>query len=332
MTKYFCIIAACAIWLTGTPPLSAAAADADAAKDIAARTELYSIATLTLSDQHFLKGEADGKAVTISGDFRIAQGAGRLPVVVLMHGSGGMGPNIEMWSKQFNAIGISAFAIDGFTGRGLTSTSANQALLGRLNFILDIYRALDILAQHPRVDPARIALMGFSRGGQAALYASLKRFHKMWNKSGVEFAAYIPFYPDCGTTYIDDTDVADRPIRIFGGTVDDYNPIARCQDFMARLRAAGHDVEITEYPNASHAFDTPLSGGPPIVVKGGQTVRHCTIREEPAGLLIDEATKEPFTYKDACVELDPHIGADPEAREAAKLSVKNFLRAQFKLE
>jgi hypothetical protein len=51
-------------------------------------------------------------------------------------------------------------------------------LLGRLNFILDIYRALDVLAKHPRVDAQRIALMEFSRG-QAALYASLKCFLKM---------------------------------------------------------------------------------------------------------------------------------------------------------
>jgi dienelactone hydrolase len=317
----------CVLWLLGA--MSAHAADA--AKDIAARTELHDIQTLTLSDQHFLKGEADGKPTTLTGALRVAQGTGRLPVVVLMHGSGGMGPNIEMWSKEFNAMGVSAFAIDGFTGRGLTAVSTNQALLGRLNFILDIYRALDVLAQHPRVDPARIVLMGFSRGGQAALYASLKRFHRMWNRSGVAFAAYIPFYPDCMTAFIDDTDVADRPIRIFGGTADDYNPIARCKDFMGRLHAAGRDVEITEYPNASHGFDSPLGNGP-IVAKGGQTVRHCTIREESVGLLIDAATKEPFTYKAACVETDPHVGADPEAREAAKLAVKNFLRATFKLE
>src|SRR3981081_4878621 len=77
-------------------------------------------------------------------------------------------------------MGISTFVIDGFTGRGLTSVNTDQASLGRLNFILDIYRALDILAKHPRVDPERIALMGFSRGGQAALYASLRRSHKMW--------------------------------------------------------------------------------------------------------------------------------------------------------
>jgi dienelactone hydrolase len=328
--KHACIVAAFASSLVGTLPVGAA--DADASGDLAARTELHSIETLTLSDRNFLTGVADGKPTTISGEFRIAQGTGRLPVVVLMHGSGGMGPNIEMWSEQFNALGISAFAIDGFTGRGLTSTTTNQALLGRLNFILDIYRALDDLAQHPRVDPARIVLMGFSRGGQAALYASLKRFHRMWNKSGVEFAAYLPFYPDCMTTFIDDADVVDRPIRIFGGTVDDYNPIASCKPYVGRLRAAGHDVEITEYPNASHAFDTPLGGATPIVVKGGQTVRHCAIREEPQGLLINAATKEPFTYKDACVEFDPHVGPDAAAREAAKQSVKNFLRTVFKLQ
>jgi dienelactone hydrolase len=328
--KYVCIAAALAAGIVGAMP--AQAADAEANKEIAARTELYPIQTLTLSDQHFLKGESQGKPTTISGQFRIAQGVGRLPVVVLMHGSGGMGPNIQMWVEEFNAMGISAFAIDGFTGRDLTTVSTNQALLGRLNFVYDIYRALDILAKHPRVDPARIALMGFSRGGQAALYASLKRFHKMWNKSGAEFAAYMPFYPDCMTTFVSDTDVADRPIRIFQGTVDDYNPVAPCKAFVARLRTAGHDVELTEYPNASHSFDNPIGSTTPIVAKNSQTVRHCQLLEEPEGLLINAVTKEPFTYKDPCVEFDPHLGTDLAAMQSAKQSVKGLLRTVFKLE
>ena len=80
----------------------------------------------------------------------------------------------------------------------------------------------------------------------------------MWNRSGIEFAAYILFYPDCATTFVSDTDVADRPIRVFGGTSDDYNPIALCKAYVERLKAAGRDVQLTEYPNASHAFDNPL--------------------------------------------------------------------------
>jgi predicted dienelactone hydrolase len=166
-----CAVAAFALGLA--MPLAAA----EPAQDIAARTELHAIQTLTLSDKQFLTGDAEAKATTVSGQLRLPAATGRLPVVVLIHGSGGMGPNIEMWARELNAIGVATFAIDGFTGRGLTQTSTNQALLGRLNFVLDIYRGLDVLAKHPRVDPQRIVLMGFSRGGQAALYASLKRFH-----------------------------------------------------------------------------------------------------------------------------------------------------------
>ena len=303
-----------------------------ASKQIAVRTELYQIQTLTLSDQQFLKGDIGGKPVTISGQLRIAQGSGRLPVVVLQHGSSGYAANVDVWSRELNELGISTFALDAFTGRGLTEVNSNQALLGRLNLILDIYRALDVLASHPRVDPGRIALMGFSRGGQATLYASLKRFHQLWNKSGVEFAAYIPFYPDCMTTFISDTEVVDRPIRIFGGTLDDYNPISVCKAYVERLRTAGRDVELTEYPSASHAFDNPLGAQPASVSPKFESARNCKIREETDGLLINADTKQQFTYKDACVAHGPHLGYDSVAAKAAKTSVNAFLKSVFKLE
>jgi dienelactone hydrolase len=310
---------------------AAISAQAQDAKQIAARVELHAIPTLTLSDQQFLSGDANGNAATVTGEFRIAQGSGKLPVVVLIHGSGGMGPNIEAWAGDLNAIGISTFALDGFTGRGLTSVNRDQALLGRLAFTLDAYRALEMLAKHPRVDTSRIALMGFSRGGQGTLFASLKRFHQMWNKSGIEFAAYIPFYPDCMTTYIQDTEV-DKAIRIFHGTPDDYNPVATCRKYIERLKAAGRDVVLTEYPNAHHGFDNPLGTAAPFMVKGAQTVRNCRIIEEPKGVLINAVSKEPFTYKDPCVEKDPHVNHDAEATAAARIAVKDFLRATFRLE
>lgn len=297
--------------------------------DMAQRTELHAIPSMTLSDGDFLTGK-DGKAVTVSGQLRVAQGTGRLPVVVLMHGSGGIGPNIDAWSRLFNGMGVSTFAIDGFTGRGLVSTSSDQARLGRLNFILDIYRGLEMLAKHPRVDPERIVLMGFSRGGQAALFASLTRFHKTWNRSGATFAGYIPFYPDCSTSYIDDTEVAQAPIRIFHGIADDYNPVASCKAYMARLKSAGRDIALTEYADGQHGFDTPL--GPPVVVaKGSQTVRVCTIKEGPAGVLVNSATGAPFAYTDACVQLDPHVGRNAAATAASQTAVGEFVRTLFKL-
>lgn len=296
-----------------------------ASRQIAPRIEIHPIPTLTLTDQQFLKGATDGKPAQVAGEFRIAQGSGRLPVVVLMHGSSGVGGNVDAWSKEFAEMGISTFIIDGFSGRGLSTVGPDQSKLGRLNFIIDIYRSLEILAKHPRVDTSKIVLMGFSRGGQAALYASLKRFHQMWNKSGIEFAAYIPFYPDCSTTYMDDAVVADKPIRIFGGAMDDYNPVAACKTYAARLKAAGRNIDLIEYPNAPHSFDNPLGAVPSAVSKDAQTVRRCAIREESGGVLINAETKQPFSYKDACVELNPHVGYDAAATSDAKIRVAKIL-------
>src|SRR4051812_27042109 len=127
-------------------------------KHVAARIEVHPVHTLTLSDEQFLKGEG-GKPATVTALLRIAQGQGRLPVVVMIHGSGGIGPNIDFWTHEFNEMGVSTVALDGFTGRGFASVNTDQAQLGRLNMVLDVYRVLDILAKHPRVDASRIVLM-----------------------------------------------------------------------------------------------------------------------------------------------------------------------------
>src|SRR5712671_1098589 len=297
-------------------------------KEIAPRVELYAIPSLTISDQQFLTGDANGKPVTVAGELRVAQGTGRQPVVVLMHGSSGVGATTEAWVHQFNAMGISTFVIDGFTGRGLTVVGPSQALLGRLNFIVDIYRSLDILAKHPRVDPDRIVLMGFSRGGQATLYAGLDRFNKLWNKSGVQFAGYIPFYPDCSTRYATDTEVAARPIRVFHGTPDDYNPVASCKAYVGRLQDAKRDVVLTEYPDSQHGFDAGLLGVSTVTVSANaQTARNCRLKEGEGGVLMNDDTKEPFTYKDACIALNPHVGGNPATAQEARKAVSDFLQA-----
>jgi dienelactone hydrolase len=317
--------------LAGFAIISAADAQVLNKSELPARVELHAVPTLWITDQQFLTGDDKGRAVTITAQLRIAQGTGKLPLVVLMHGSGGIGPNVPFWERELNGQGISTLTLDGMSGRGLQGVGTNQAILGRLNFILDIYRSLEVVAKHPRVDPARIAVMGFSRGGQAALYASVERFQKLWNKSGVEIAAYIPFYPDCATTYEGDTDLGAKPIRIFHGTPDNYNPVASCKAFIVRLKSANRNVELTEFPNAPHGFDNPIGGVPPAPAIDNQTVRDCTIKEAGPGKLVNTATSEVFTFKDACVKLNPLVGADTEATEATRKAISTFLKATFKL-
>src|SRR5258708_39083137 len=95
-------------------PVSAAAQDA-ASKQLAVRTELHPIPSLTLSDEQFLKGDHGGKPVTVTGQLRIAQGAARTPVVVMIHGSGGVGANPGFWTPEINEMGASTFPPDRLT-------------------------------------------------------------------------------------------------------------------------------------------------------------------------------------------------------------------------
>lgn len=323
---------ACLVTIGSWVATDAAAQQREAAmRQIAARVELHAIPTSTLTDEQFLKGKG-GTPATVAGELRLAQGSGKLPAVILVHGSSGIGPGIELWTHELNSMGISTFAIDGFTGRGLVTVGADQAKLGRLNLALDAYRALAILAKHPRVDPNRIVLMGFSRGGQASLYASVRRFDKQWNKSGAKFAGYIAFYPDCMTTYQADIEVMPVPVRIYHGSADDYNPLRPCRDYVTRLRSIGQDVVITEYANAHHSFDNPLGSPTPAASRNSQTVRKCRIREDMKGTLVNMETKKAFSYADRCVERDPHTGFSPDATSEAIWSVGKFLKTTLKLQ
>ncbi len=298
--------------------------------NIGERIETIPIQTLTISDEQFLRGDASGKLTTISGTLRVARGSGRLPLVILVHGSGGIEENIAAWERVFASMGISTFAIDSFTGRGIVSTVADQSQLGRLNMILDVYRSLAVLAADPRIDPGRIAIMGFSRGGQATLYAALKRFQKMWNRSGIDPAAYIALYAPCITTYIDDTAVTDHPIRIFHGKSDDWVEITPCRAYFARLKRTAKDVQMTEFANAGHAYDYPSLPPHPAVVPYAQTT-HCVLKEESVGTIINMATHKPFTFADDCLGKGAHVAYSANATRATEAAVRTLLERVYKL-
>lgn len=296
-----------------------------------ARIEVHPFQSTTLTDQEFLSGKKEGKPVVLAGELRIPKtGTGRLPAVVLVHGSGGIVSFVDAWAQWLNGMGVATFEMDSFTGRGIVSTGNDQAQLGRLTMIGDSYRALELLAKHPLIDPERIALMGFSRGGTVVLYASLQRFQRMHGPAGAAFAAYIPFYPDCGTTYIDEDDMVNRPIRIFQGSADDYQPVAPCRVYVERLRQAGKDAKLTEYAGARHVFDWEAMKAPTTFEKA-QNVSQCRLQEASDHRIINSQTKQTFTYSDPCVKLGETVAYDAQAHSESKKAVQELLTAVFKL-
>lgn len=295
-----------------------------------ARIEIHSIGTVTVTDKQFLTGAKDGMPVRIGGELRLPAGISRVPAVVLIHGSGGVGANVSRWAHELNDIDVAALLLDCFTGRDIVQTISDQSQLASLAMIVDAYRALDLLSKHPRIDPSRIAVMGFSKGGFAALYASLDRFRQMHGPAGIEFAAYIPFYPSCYTAYIDDEHVSNRPIRVFHGTADDYVSIEPCRNYVERLRRAGKDVQLTEYAGARHAFDNPLYTTA-LSLPDAVTTNQCPRKERPRGEIINLETGQPFTWSDDCVKRGATVGYDPVATAEASKSVKGFLVSTFKI-
>jgi len=277
-----------------------------------------SIPVVTLNQ--FLNGETEGKPVKISGklQFPTKKWAGRLPAIVLLHGGGGVNSNQINWAKDFRRIGLATFIVDSNSARGCRSRKGtvvmceNNHLHQGMAHIADAYRALEILSTHPRIDSTRVAVIGFSVGARAALYASVKRFQKMWGTSGLEFAAHIPLYPSCRTIFDKDELVSDHPIRIFYGSLDEFSSPEFCEEYVNRLRKAGKDVTITIYPGVHHGFDRKpdsRSSGKPRL--SSDTPEWCRFVEDVDSdhlvfSIKDKDNKELKTLNTQCLSLYPN--------------------------
>ena len=296
----------------------------------AAKTELYAIPVVTLSDQQFLSGRKDGKSDVIAGELRIpTRGTDRLPAVVIVHGSGGYTAQEEHWARALNDMGVATFVLDGFTGRGIAGTSADQSQLGTLTMINDAYRAFDLIAKHPRIDSTRVAVMGSSRGAKIAVAAAVRRFQKHWGTSGLEFVAHIGFYTPCAMRYLDDTDVVDRPIRLFHGEEDDFTPLQPCRAYVDDLRRRSKDVGLHVYAGAYHLFDNP--GMPLGRNEESQTAKRCSWVERSTGQVVNATTGRPFTLDDPCVERGVTRGFNESAHTQADGDVRSLLIQIFGL-
>jgi dienelactone hydrolase len=269
--------------------------------------------TLSVTDRGTIWFRTD-EPLALSGELAFPDGTGPFPAVVLMHGCGGIVyRHMRGWTDTLHALGYATFVVDSFRGRSLTEVCTTGALTSTRR-IPDAYGALRILATHPRIARDRIALMGFSHGGLAALSAGTVWARDRYVRAGEPpYRAFLPFYPACNGRSTKPSGTA-APIRIHSGEMDDWTPAAACVELAAEATAAARDIRVTVYPGAAHAFD---SVGVPHVyrpdVLNGSACRPRVA--EVMGPVIN-----PGELKD-CVRRGATIGWNPDAERAARRNV-----------
>jgi len=263
-----------------------------------------------MSLKQFLEGGPVGPPIKVRGYLAFpSSDADRVPAVILLHGGKGISHqcrgardcSIYKWAKKMQHIGLATFVIDSneIRCRGRKKCySLNQGLPN----IIDAFRAMALLSTHPRIDPTRIALMGFSVGGIATLYATVKRFQRMWAPEGQEPAAYVSFYPACNYTWDEGDLVTDRPVRILMGDKDQTGWYVPCEDYANRLSKAGKDFKITIYPGIHHGFDNDLKRGSKWSI--GPHPTYCMWREAKGIGMVQVAEESDALYA-GCIALLP---------------------------
>jgi dienelactone hydrolase len=260
-----------------------------------------------------------------------------------MHGSGGIYKAMtDYWPKQFNAAGIAVLSLDTFAPRGVKSTAEDQTLVPFSADIVDVFAALKLLASHPRIDPKRIALMGFSRGGTATWRAAAERVIA-WQKlpDGLRFAAHIPVYAGgCSGTLrfaVRPGVYGKAPMLWLHGDADDYTPIAGCREYADAIAKAGTPVEFVAIKGAAHKFD--LDDTRLIKVADAVTTSpDCPYEFDIENLVfLDRSNGQRVPAADVpaalkkCLSRGASVQGNAAARDTAAKAAVSFLRKVFAL-
>lgn len=231
---------------------------------------------------------ADAEPVTIVGKLFLPSEELGQPVVIVVPGSLGVGPNHRAHSETLVGAGYGVLLLDPFGARAVESTVANQTPYSFAASAYDVLAALGVLIEHPLVDPSRVSAQGHSRGGSAVMAAANRRYADAVIGPDVALAGAYGVYPWCGHQFAD-ANVGRTTVRAILAERDEWCSLQQAQANIYAIAATGGEASVRIVADAAHSFD----------------------RLEPVHELADAmvAPRAPTVYlADDGAMIDPHSG------------------------
>ena len=192
----------------------------------------------------------------IEGYLSRPPGNGPFPAIVHLHGCGGLtAQRRKLDGEQFTHWGYVTLMVDSFATRGIRDNCLGERILSR---DADAQGALIYLSRLPFVDSKRIAVIGYSQGGMAALAIASDQPAEIFDvPHGLKFKAAVAYYPSCGAAM----DKLAIPTLVLIGELDDWTLAASCDRLLRRFDASGAPIKVTVFPGAYHDFDSATLPG-----------------------------------------------------------------------
>jgi dienelactone hydrolase len=181
--------------------------------------------------------------------------------VLIVNSTPGFDGRSALYAQELNRAGIATLEVDFMQGRGMPASPRQH--------MAHAYETLHYLAADPRIDAARVGIMGFSWGGMIALLASSHQLTHQYTAGRLRFAAHLGLYPICWRhelvlsgkdKYIKPAVyrwVTGQPVHILAGERDDYDEPDSCDKFLAALPSnARRHFSLTMYPGATFGWDS----------------------------------------------------------------------------
>lgn len=194
-----------------------------------------------------------GESVTMNGVLFMPTVKGKVPIVIIAPGSGGVNPTHFDHARILSMQGIATFVVDPFVGRNIDSTHADQTQLSFAETTYDIFAAADFLATKIDVDHKRIGAIGYSRGGNSVLMAASTQLSEAIWGNNKSLKAVMAGWPWCGIQFEQST-TTDTAIRLVLADRDNWTSPVQCQAMYKAMRASNPDVSLRIFKNAHHGF------------------------------------------------------------------------------